>query len=97
MTPDEIGATWAAVRAASEAWALALTIQGDPARQTAALEAVARRMEQLRAQLPQNFLARPTLAPEMLSLVLVSKSLSEAVQDHMLLLTDSLASGDREP
>ena len=94
MTPDEIAATWTSVQAASEAWAAALVIQGDRPRQTEALTAVVRRMEQIRGRLPQNFLALPGLAPDVLALVMVSKSLSETVQDQLLLLGGGDGDGD---
>jgi hypothetical protein len=88
MTPEQISDTWSSLRAASEAWAAALALQGDMAQRTSALEDVSRQLTRIRAQLPQNFLAMATLPGDLLALVLASRSLSESVQDHLALLGD---------
>ena len=93
MTPEQISATWSSLRTATEAWAAAIALQGDPRERTAALEDVSRRLSRIRAQLPQNFLALPTLPGDLLALVLASKSLSESVLDHLALLGEARDDG----
>ncbi|RYE92061.1 MAG: hypothetical protein EOO75_07520 [Myxococcales bacterium] len=89
MTPEQISATWSSLRSASEAWAAAIALQGDTRQRTVALEDVSRLLARIRTQLPQNFLALPTLPGDLLALVLASRSLAESVQDHLALLGES--------